>query len=1215
MTELNRRQVLKGAGLATLGLLLSQGASWATAPSAAAMPVTLHPLLGTPLPLQVDPAPTGPGGSYLPPFTATASATLSEDYFLTSEVILGAGDLVRPFQRPDGTVEALVLSADAICYLGRDATSSSGWSYSQIPVPADLQSALGPAQDCAVGLGSDGTVYAVVSAQDFSDDGGLLLMMWASLAPGSQTWSVLDDIPETIFTPIGPLGSGVDPTGAVYMYAVNNDGTILLWQPQAGLGAESAVINGLPTGTYTSARLLWNPGYDSSTDPVAQQGGVIVTTGQAASLWSQVDGSSVTHNADFVAFGLVLWMGWPVSIDNQDVQGPAYAAQDTAGNVLYSDGISGQFSVSQLSAVAGGAAVWSQNEMSSYALLIGDTLNVVTQYDNDPQTIQFTDPIPIADALTSVAGCAADPQQGTLFVVDDAGTLHVLSKDPTIGVWTDTPVHQATASTVEIDCWRAQLSLADSNGTPLSNCQVSITPDRAVGIWQPSGSFTMDPTHPLTTTSDSMGRVTFGIPATELDTAILSVQVLQDGTPSGPPITVNPSQNVHDFLAGTGSIDGVGTITNTDGSALINAKDGNGNPIFPTLANISDPTQQTQAAAGVAASINQCMAAGQGVTPGQGDTQSFTLDFSSGTPTYTPSTSPAPDLIGSSGWWDSVKNDAESVFHGIRHGLITVAKCAASWAADAKQWTVSLAITIGEDVADAVVYAITDIKSAIHAISGFFSRLGADIKAAITWLRTNIKETFAAAETNTQTLLGWLDNLGGSLTNDLTALTSLVDGYFIGLENRIDTEIDTVIAPALTGMTIAQFTDSSVGTPAGGVSDVADDLVKILQAVSGNWLLDKILSVFDSGSQTAGASDPVTTALNDLIAAVTGTSWFGDLGSQIWQTFSVDSTADAKNVKDLAFTAILSLIRDLADDALKFADGVIDKVIALLQAMIDEWVDLLETTINEVPLIGAILAWFGVDLTTSVGHLFGLILMFPTTIAYKVFTGGDGVMFQTQTGTAVAAVADPLGQDLQFSHAAIRGIGALIDSAVDVGVLVDSETPNEQRVTPLKWVGYLDTLFTAAICTVTYPGPKNPDGTTIIPFSKPVLPSNPTSQDWKVYFKYIIGWLNPTLTGAAQACKAFELAAGYTTYFPIVRFAIGASVLGLGVDILANKANQTGETYGYTVLETLPVMLSPLALAAINDDTLAIPLAVKLLIDLAGELTAATLIARVAQGE
>ena len=44
-------------------------------------------------------------------------------------------------------------------------------------------------------------------------------------------------------------------------------------------------------------------------------------------------------------------------------------------------------------------------------------------------------------------------------------------------------------------------------------------------------------------------------------------------------------------------------------------------------------------------------------------------------------------------------------------------------------------------------------------------------------------------------------------------------------------------------------------------------------------------------------------------------------------------------------------------------------------------------------------------------------------------------------------------------------------------------------------------------------------------------------------------------------------------------------------------------------------MLSPLALAAINDDTLAIPLAVKLLIDLAGELTAATLIARVAEGE
>ena len=47
---------------------------------------------------------------YTPPFSVQGSCVLSEDYFLTEQVIMNADDLIRPFVRADGTVEALLLS-------------------------------------------------------------------------------------------------------------------------------------------------------------------------------------------------------------------------------------------------------------------------------------------------------------------------------------------------------------------------------------------------------------------------------------------------------------------------------------------------------------------------------------------------------------------------------------------------------------------------------------------------------------------------------------------------------------------------------------------------------------------------------------------------------------------------------------------------------------------------------------------------------------------------------------------------------------------------------------------------------------------------------------------------------------------------------------------------------------------------------------------------
>ena len=100
-------------------------------------------------------------------------------------------------------------------------------------------------------------------------------------------------------------------------------------------------------------------------------------------------------------------------------------------------------------------------------------------------------------------------------------------------------------------------------------------------------------------------------------------------------------------------------------------------------------------------------------------------------PTYTssaqaPSSACLNRLESLSGWWDSVENDAESFFHGLRHDAVQAATCTANWVQDeatgAWNWVVSMAVTVEKAVIGTADYVITDMKSAIHAVTGFFRR-------------------------------------------------------------------------------------------------------------------------------------------------------------------------------------------------------------------------------------------------------------------------------------------------------------------------------------------------------------------------------------------------------------------------------------------------------------------------------------------------------------
>ena len=251
---------------------------------------------------------------------------------------------------------------------------------------------------------------------------------------------------------------------------------------------------------------------------------------------------------------------------------------------------------------------------------------------------------------------------------------------------------------------------------------------------------------------------------------------------------------MHAFLAGGAALNDLGTLTANNASgatALLQATDATGKPLFPVLAALSG-TDRVSASNAVASAINQAMAAGQGVHPVPNAIQSFKLDMTGAVPADSSSTSPADMAAGVESldsWWDSVKHDAESVYCGVRKGVIKVENCVGTWAAHAAQWTLNLAIKIGDEISDAVNIVVTDIRSAIHAISGIFHALGADIKAAVTWLRQNVSEIVKEAGQNAKVVEGWLTELPGIVNAHLTKYENRADGFFTDLEGEVEADI------------------------------------------------------------------------------------------------------------------------------------------------------------------------------------------------------------------------------------------------------------------------------------------------------------------------------------------------------------------------------------------------------------------------------------------
>lgn len=1144
------------------------------------------------------------------PYYMQASCELSEDYFLTDDVPVGAYDKIMPFSVANpftgaAWVEALVLSSGKLSHLYPDPAATSGWSYTPVTTPYD-----GLVSDAAVVGGEFGAQLMVIGPRASTTPAAWL----TRVGPGDWSVSTTGTVPEQI----GPLSAGVSPEGpywcgwltlsgplidafSLLLFDARNTGTeILKLQSPAG-----------PGSTIKDTVVLFDPGQVQ--DGTATGFAVVLTSGGQVSTYNQTGPASFSSVAASVLPTPVAALLWAYTTPGSTTGWPAILWQNLNGEVGFQEE-SGAANFTGFTfgnpAGYGQVAAWRLDGAYTFTFLDNGLAQVVSEIPGTGAGISWTAPIPLVGGFEKIYSLPADPAQATLFAVDVDQTLNVLTKDPTLG-WTQAPVHQKSPTLSEVTSWQMRISVLDANGNGVAGGQVQMSVDRPVGLWQAGGSTVLTPASPVTMTADGSGRIIASIPAQELDTAVLTAQALDSaGQPSGEPFTITPDTDVRNFLAGTHSLTDIGKLT---GDALMTAAipvdpanpDGPQTRVFPNL---------TSAGAGpVAQAISHVATLGlQPKTAGA--VQSAVFDLTTTPPTFRTSPSPA-DLdslrgqLGSVDWWDSVKNDAESAFHGLRHGVLKFKRMVSSWEAATEQWVVNLTIDIGNGIDNVMTYVISDVKTAIHAISGFFHALGADIKTAWEWLKHNVLPLLKDAAANAGIITGLLTEGITQFTNLVNKIEKASDGFFeaqeakvLGKVQELQTDLgDTTPGgaappPAPTTDTGANIVDDLVKT--------GTDVAKILKKTPGWWLYDKIVPYISDltpeptfNAATAAALDQ---ALTDLLGALAGSV---DLVDDIFNTLSTAISDKILTSDDFSRMQLADLVGDVGkavNDALTVCDKLADAALETLIAAIGGFEDILNTPlVMTVPLLSEILKLAHIDIDITVGQVLSMLVAFPATLISKVVLKTALFPDSAQTaGDLGDGTVDKWGTTRSLLSGVTQFIWAVNDQYEDTSSGVTPEGGGDAPSAP-AWTNFLDMVCAYIIAIMGWPSkPLSPTQ------SAPPFGSFPGPSDVnKAVLVPLIAWVSvfqPALVITAYGIKikSADQQSIFNRYCqPFVQLACGGTAAGLsGTYVWANNGRDSDKAE--VVMSNVSSVFAWLGIQQLIDASDGGTLAVKIILDL-----------------
>jgi hypothetical protein len=229
-----------------------------------------------------------------------------------------------------------------------------------------------------------------------------------------------------------------------------------------------------------------------------------------------------------------------------------------------------------------------------YACDQNDLLWVIRQTGFFDGFFQWSTWHPLGDECTTLAvGCTLPPPSAPntppvdLFSLDSGSEVNVLSENATTGQLSDLVMLKPAGTNTDpeyVSRYLTEVTVADQNGVPQPNIQISVTSDVAAGVWVGQTLYTITPDTPTPLITGPAGTFTFAFFASDLDspTFFFTADTLVSSA------SIYPAQNVQDYLSGDANAMPGQPTFDSGGQTLLSAQmqpvpnfQAQGSPKFP----------------------------------------------------------------------------------------------------------------------------------------------------------------------------------------------------------------------------------------------------------------------------------------------------------------------------------------------------------------------------------------------------------------------------------------------------------------------------------------------------------------------------------------------------------------------------------------------------------------------------------------------------------
>jgi hypothetical protein len=832
---------------------------------------------------------------------------------------------------------------------------------------------------------------------------------------------------------------------------------------------------------------------------------------------------------------------------------------------------------------------------------------------NDDGTAVWVDIFPLDRDITFVAAPAQRGKHVSLLAICMDSTIHLLTMRPSMQTpgrapWVRLPVrsHAHKLHPMRINRYRTSLTVTDSNGTSCHDTPVTITPTSAVALEVNGKTVFATPDKPAEMKTDITGVITFTQPALSLN----SVSFHVTGANITEKIAIIPHHYLHQQLSGshdifTGSTKvppvsqstlQTATVPNGDGGSEVLAPKAQSNSNLALAAAQGINTATTRAASKSPESL---------LTGGDAPliSESFSLKLRAPNPEFKLISSKEdlaaelasiqqPDSI-----WSDIADFFEDIWHAIVQGVMTVVH----WVVDAVESVVNIVVTFADQVFNTIAkLAIEGFEAIVGFVHGVFAWIGAEVEKVIDWLKDLFD--WNSIWTTMETFYSYLQTGLNSVNTRLGESVQNVDTFFADLTNDVNTGFANAISK-LGGTPFSGGGQQSMNRFAaisGAPSADPPPVNPPGSATQNNWFLSKLMSHFPGSGLLEQLSPQFPSDLQSRIEdAWNNSGMIQDLQntlSGIENVFS-DFYQNPKSLWQTAIADILKVLQDIVDTILAGLDALTDTLIYAMQAAITMILQVLETPLNDIPVISwlwdNILRPQGSQEPMTLGKLACLVMAVPVTLVCEFVTGSAPF---SETGDGMPASPEDL-QNAQFYFSIFL---AIVDSVNDIANAVVPST----IINPLTLLwNWLDVVANGIELALFWPG-----GTVGNNWSWSSLTKGQTYS-----FATWIGYWIPVLTDG--------IFVGANTYFlvngggPIPELAYGNQIIdtifglvtcgtGTAGAIFSLQDNPPSDTYDIVsaALFPLPWAASFLCFSVIAKGSDNLSVVLKCVIDVLGDL-------------